>query len=408
MSNKILKDALHFSVDIGTSTTKALILKRSPEDDWDVLGFGLHASEGIKKSSIVDLNKVIQSVRYAVDEAELMAGYCVDNVSCSLSTQHLQVINSHGIVPIAHRYVTREDMDKVIEAAQAVVMNPDHQILHGIAKEFTIDNQSGICEPLNMAGVRLEVALHLVTASSNSMGNLLKVMQDASLNVKRVAQDVMASAYGVLCDDEMDLGCVLVDIGAGTTKVTVFQKKAPIFSTSFPMAGDQITSDIALALHTPKQSAETIKLRHGTCSLTHFNENNVIQIPMIGEKTSQQTTYSQLHSVITPRVEEIFQLVLDKIIEHDLLDKIPTGLIITGGSARLDNIVKSAQRVFNTPVRVGFPKLHQQVNEVLDSPACACVFGLSEWSYQQQKHLETMERQSQTHWWGAFKKWIVN
>jgi cell division protein FtsA len=233
-------------------------------------------------------------------------------------------------------------------------------------------------------------------------------MQSSSLTVQQVVQDVLASAFGVLCEDEMDLGCALIDIGGGTTKMTVFQKKAPVFSTSLPMAGDQITSDIALALHTPKQSAETIKLRHGTCDVNKFNEKNVIQIPTIGEKNQQQTTYQELHDIITPRVEEIFQMTHDKLQEKQLLDKIRAGIVITGGSARLDNIVKSAQKIFNCPIRIGYPKLSQQVNEILDSPASACVFGLSEWAYQQQKYIENMDNQARNNWWGALKKWIVN
>lgn len=408
MSRSNQTDDIFFSVDIGTTTTKALILRRTHEAEWDVLGFGMHASEGLKKSSIVDLNKVMQSVRFAIDEAELMAGYSVDNVLCGISTQHLNIINSHGIVPIANQHVARDDIDKVIEAAQAVVMNQDHQILHGIAREFTIDNQSGITEPLNMTGVRLEVDLHLVTASSNSMGNILKVMQNSSLEVKQVVQDTLASAYGVLCEDEMELGAAVIDIGGGTTKLTVFQKKAPIFSASLPMGGDQITSDIALALHTPKQSAETIKLRHGSCDISRFNEKNVIQIPTIGAKASQQTNYQELYSIITPRVEEIFQLAHDSLKEQNLLGHIPAGIVLTGGTARLDNIVKSAQKVFDAPLRIGYPKLNQQVNDILDSPACACVFGLSEWAYQQQMYTQSLDKHIRQNWWGALKKWMVS
>lgn len=408
MSKNTRRDNTFFSVDIGTTNTKALIMRREQGQDWDVLGFGMHASSGIKKSSIVDLNKVMQSVRYAVDEAELMAGFSVDDVICAVSTQHLNVINSHGIVPITKQYVEREDVDKVIEAAQAVVMDQDHQILHGIAREFSIDNQAGITEPLNMSGVRLEVDLHLVTASANSMGNLMSVMQNSSLAVNQVVQDTLACAYGVLCEDEMDLGVAVIDIGGGTTKLTVFQKKAPIFSTSFPIAGDQITSDIALALHTPKQSAETIKLRHGSCNLTNFSENNCIQIPTIGAQAAQQTNYQELYSIITPRVEEIFQLAHDSLRANNLLNKIPTGVVITGGTAKLDNIVKSAKKIFDAPLRIGYPKISQNVNDVLDSPACSCVFGLSEWAYLQQRYTQEMEQQSRKNWWTILKKWMVS
>lgn len=398
---------LYFAVDVGTSTTKALIL-RFEEGAWKPLGYGLQSTKGMKRSLVTDLNELQSSVLQAIEEAKMMAGISPQSVFCSLSSANVKILHSHGIVPIANKLVASEDIAKVQEAAQAVVLDHDHQILHAIAKQFSIDSHTGIEDPFQMTGVRLEVDMHLVSASANAVGNLLKVINAAGIEVAQVVQDSLASAYGTLCDDEKEMGVCLLDIGAGSTKLTVFHKNSPLYSTSFPMAGDQITSDIALALHTPTQAAQTVKIRYGTCEQPRENAENTIQIPLLGEKASCQTTYRELYEIMTPRVEEILQLAYDKLKEKNLLGKIPTGVVITGGCARLESLLSVAQKIFPCPLRIGHPRLDQKEFDLLDSPSFACAFGLAQWARSSQESRQESQKRSDQTLWNVFKQWMVN
>jgi cell division protein FtsA len=401
------KENLYFAVDIGTSTTKALIVEFA-QGQWKTLGYGLQSTKGMKKSQVTCLNELQSSALQAIQEAQMMAGSPLETVLCSLSSANILILNSHGIVPILKKQVEIEDIQKVKEAAQAVVLEQDYQILHAIARHFSIDSQRGIQDPFQMNGVRLEVDMHVVSASANAVGNLLQVMSAGGLEVEQVVQDSLASAYGALCEDEKEMGVCLLDIGAGSTKLTVFHKNSPLYSTSFPMAGDQVTSDIALALRTPSQAAETLKIRYGGCKAPGIDGHKSIQIPVLGEKASYQTTYKELYEIITPRVEEILQLAYDKLRDKNLLTKIPTGVVITGGCARLESLLSVAQNIFPCSLRIGRPRLEQKEYEQINSPSFSCVFGLTQWAHFCKTNREADQKRTDQTLWKMFKKWMVN
>ena len=296
-------------LDIGTSKVAAIVGEITADGDIEIIGIGSHRSRGLKKGVVVNIESTVQSIQRAIEEAELMAGCHIDEVYAGIAGSHVRSLNSHGIVAIRDREVFQQDIERVIDAAQAVAIPADQKVLHILPQEYLVDNQEGVREPLGMSGVRLEAKVHLVTCAVNAAQNVEKCIERCGLKVKDIILEQLASSYAVLSDDERELGVCLVDIGGGTTDIAIFTEGAIRHTAVIPIAGDQVTNDIAMALRTPTQNAEEIKIKYA-CALTQLaGANETIKVPGVGDKPPKELSRQALAEVVEPRYDELFTLV---------------------------------------------------------------------------------------------------
>jgi cell division protein FtsA len=363
-------------LDIGTSKVACIVGELNDENDIEVIGIGTHQSRGLKKGVVVNLETTVQSIQRAVEEAELMAGCRINSVYAGIAGSHISSMNSHGIVAIKDKEVTQADVDRVIDSARAVAIPADQKILHILPQEFVIDRQEGIREPIGMSGIRLEARVHIVTGAVSAAQNIFKCIRRCGLEVEDIILDQLASGTAVLTEDEKDLGVCLVDIGGGTTDIAVFTDGSIRHTAVIPIAGDQVTNDIAVALRTPTQFAEDIKIKHG-CALTQLAKlEDTIDVPSIGERPTRKISRLNLAEIIEPRYEELLLLVQGELRRSGFEDLIPAGLVISGGSARIEGLTELAEEIFHMPVRVGVPQHVTGLNDVVRNPIYATGVGL--------------------------------
>jgi len=363
-------------LDIGTSKVVAIVGELSSEDRLEIIGVGSHNSRGLKRGVIVNIESTVQSIQRAVEEAELMSGCEINTVYTGIAGSHVRSLNSHGIVAIREKEVSRSDVDRVIDAARAVAIPADQQVLHVIPQEFLIDAQEGIREPIGMAGVRLEAKVHLVTGAVSAAQNIVKCVQRCGLNVDDIVLEQLASNYSVLTDDERDLGICLVDIGGGTTDIAVFSGGAIQHTAVIPIAGDQVTNDIAVSLRTPTQYAEEIKIKFA-CALSKLaNTEETIEVPSVGDRPPRRLARQTLAEVVEPRYEELFALVRDELRRSGFLELTAAGVVLTGGSSKMEGAVELAEEVFHMPVRLGVPQYVEGLADVVRNPIHATGVGL--------------------------------
>ncbi len=363
-------------LDIGTSKVVAIVGELSSEDGLEIIGVGSHNSRGLKRGVIVNIESTVQSIQRAVEEAELMSGCEINTVYTGIAGSHVRSLNSHGIVAIREKEVSGSDVDRVIDAARAVAIPADQQILHVIPQEFLIDTQEGIREPIGMAGVRLEAKVHLVTGAVSAAQNIVKCVQRCGLNVDDIVLEQLASNYSVLTEDERDLGICLVDIGGGTTDIAVFFDGAIQHTAVIPIAGDQVTNDIAVSLRTPTQYAEEIKIKYA-CALSQLaNTEETIEVPSVGDRPPRRLARQTLAEVVEPRYEELFALVRDELRRSGFLELTAAGVVLTGGSSKMEGAVELAEEVFHMPVRLGVPQYVQGLADVVRNPIHATGVGL--------------------------------
>jgi len=363
-------------LDIGTSKVACIVGELNGEHDIEVVGIGTHPSRGIKKGVVVNLETTVLSIQRAVEEAELMAGCRINSVYAGIAGSHITSMNSHGIVAIRDKEVTQADVDRVIDSARAVAIPADQKILHILPQEFVIDRQEGIREPIGMSGIRLEARVHIVTGAVSAAQNIVKCIRRCGLEVEDIILDQLASCTAVLSDDEKDLGVCLVDIGGGTTDIAVFTDGAIRHTAVIPIAGDQVTNDIAVALRTPTQFAEDIKIRHG-CALTQLAKlEDTIEVPIIGDRPARKISRLNLAEIVEPRYEELLLLVQGELRRSGFEDLIAAGLVITGGSARVEGLTELAEEIFHVPVRVGVPQYVTGLADVVRNPIYATGAGL--------------------------------
>ena len=363
-------------LDIGTSKVAAIVGELNEDGEIEVIGIGSHPSKGLKKGVVVNLETTVQSIQRAVEEAELMAGCRIHSVYAGIAGSHISSMNSHGIVAIKDKEVTQSDVDRVIDSARAVAIPADQKILHILPQEFVIDRQEGIKEPIGMSGIRLEARVHIVTGAVSAAQNIVKCIRRCGLEVEDIILEQLASCSAVLTDDEKDLGVCLVDIGGGTTDIAVFTDGAIRHTAVIPIAGDQVTNDIAVALRTPTQHAEEIKIRHA-CALTQLAKiDDTIEVPSIGDRPSRQISRLNLAEIVEPRYEELLLLVQAELRRSGFEDLIAAGLVISGGSARVEGLVELAEEIFHMPVRLGIPQYVSGLNEVVRNPVYATAVGL--------------------------------
>ncbi|MFZ5757818.1 MAG: cell division protein FtsA [Pseudomonadota bacterium] len=365
-------------LDIGTSKVVAIVGQVLPDGGIKVVGFGInHPTRGMKKGVVVDIDSTVQSIQRAVEEAELMAGCQIHSVYASISGSHLRSMNSHGIVAIRDTEVTRADVDRVIDAAAAVPIPADQRVLHVIPQEYVIDDQDGVREPLGMSGVRLEAKVHMVTCAENAAQNVEKCIRRCGLEVDELVLEQLASAHAVLTDDEKELGVCLVDVGGGTTGMAIFNNGAIRHTAVIPIAGDQVTNDIAMALRTPTPSAEEIKMKYA-CALAQLaRPGETIKVPSVGDRAPKDLSRQALAEVIEPRYDELFTLVQAELRRSGFEEMIPSGIVLTGGSVKMEGAIELAEEVFHMPVRLGYPQgVVGVTDEIAGNPIFATSVGL--------------------------------
>lgn len=363
-------------LDIGTSKVVAVVAEVQEDGSLNVVGLGSAASRGLKRGVVVDIEKTVNAIQSALGEAELMADCKIREVFTGIAGSHIKGLNSHGMVAIKDKEVTQADMDRVIETASAVNIPTDHQVLHILAQEYIIDGQEDVKEPLGMSGVRLEVRVHIVTGAVSAVQNITKCVRRCGLEIAEVVLQPLASAYAVLTEDEKDLGVCLVDIGGGTTDISVFINGAIRHTAVIPIAGDQITNDIAMALRTPTGEAETIKLQYGV-ALRHMTDpQQMIEVPGVGERGLRQMSRHTLAEVVEPRVEELYSLVQAELRRAGFEDRLSSGIVITGGASLMPGMVELGEEIFHMPVRLGHPKYVGGLAEVVKNPRFSTAVGL--------------------------------
>jgi len=375
MARKIERN-LVVGLDIGTSKVVAIVGEMTADRQIEVIGIGSHPSRGLKKGVVVNIESTVQSIQRAVEEAELMAGCEVHAVYAGIAGSHVRSLNSHGIVAIRNKEVTHEDVDRVIDAARAVAIPADQKILHILPQEFIIDNQEGIREPIGMSGVRLEAKVHIVTGADSAAQNIVKCVQRCGLAVEDIVLEQLASSHAVLTDDEKELGVCLVDIGGGTTDIAVFSGGAIRHTAVIPIAGDQVTNDIAVSLRTPTHHAEEIKMKFA-CALSQLaNTDETIEVPSVGDRPPRRLARQTLAEVVEPRYEELFGLIREELRRSGFEEVIAAGVVLTGGSAKMEGAVELAEEVFHMPVRLGTPQHVTGLVEVVRNPIHATGVGL--------------------------------
>ncbi|MEN8169475.1 MAG: cell division protein FtsA [Pseudomonadota bacterium] len=375
MTKKMEKNLI-VALDIGTSKVVAIVGEVNAENEIEIIGLGSHPSRGMKKGVVVNIESTVQSIQRAMEEAELMAGCQIHSVYAGIAGSHIKSLNSHGIVAIRDKEVTHGDVERVIDAARAVAIPADQRILHVLPQEFIIDNQEGIREPVGMSGVRLEAKVHLVTGAVSAAQNIIKCVRRCGLEVDDVILEQLASSYAVLSDDEKELGVCLVDIGGGTTDIAVFSEGAIRHTAVIPIAGDQVTNDIAVAMRTPTQYAEDIKIKYA-CALTQLaNADESIEVPSVGDRPPRQLARQTLAEVVEPRYEELFTLVQAELRRSGFEDICAAGIVLTGGTSKMEGGVELAEEIFHMPVRLGMPVGVSGLVDVVRNPIYATGVGL--------------------------------
>jgi len=363
-------------LDIGTSKVVAVVGEITVDGEIEIVGIGSHPSRGLKKGVVVNIESTVHSIQRAVEEAELMAGCQIHSVYAGIAGSHIRSLNSHGIVAIRDKEVAPPDVERVIDAARAVAIPADQKVLHILPQEFVIDNQEGIREPVGMSGVRLEAKVHLVTGAVSAAQNIIKCVRRCGLEVDDIILEQLASSYAVLTDDEKELGICLVDIGGGTTDIAIFTEGSIRHTAVIPIAGDQVTNDIAVALRTPTQNAEEIKIKYA-CALTQLaSANETIEVPSVGDRPPRRLARHTLAEVVEPRYEELLGLVQAELRRSGFEDLTAAGMVITGGSSKMEGVVDLAEEIFHMPVRLGTPQYVSGLVDVVRNPIFATGVGL--------------------------------
>ena len=380
------------SLDIGTSKIVCLIAKTIDSHTIEVVSMGSYPSSGLKKGVVVNIDATTDAIQKSVEQAMLSFDGKIKNVYVGVAGNHIRSLNSHGIVGIKDKEVTSQDIDRVIEAAQAVAIPSDQRVLHVLPQEFVIDEQDSIREPLGMSGVRLESHVHLVTCAANAIQNIEKCVKRSGLNIDGFVLEQLASSYSVLSDDEKELGVCIVDIGGGTTDIAIFNNGSITFTGVIPIAGDQVTSDIAVALRTPTPQAEDIKQKYG-CAVSDFTQDDeVIAVPGVGGRPPRDLSRRSLAEIIEPRYVELFELVKAEIERNGFESKIPAGIVLTGGTSQIEGAVELAESIFQTSVRLGNPENFTGMESILKNPIYATSLGLLGYGFDRLKQGYALEQ----------------
>ena len=369
-------DNMIVGLDIGTSKVVAIVGEIVDDGSLNIIGIGSHRSRGLKKGTVVNIESTVESIQHAIAEAEMMAGCQIHSVYAGIAGSHIRSMNSHGIVAIRDGEVERADIERVIDAAQAVAIPADQKVLHILPQEYLIDAQEGVKEPLGMSGVRLEAKVHLVTCAINAVQNIEKCIRRCNLAVDEIILEQLASAYSVLTEDEKELGVCLVDIGGGTSDIAIFTEGSIRHTGVIPIAGDQVTNDIAMALRTPTDDADEIKVKYA-CALTQLaNGADSIKVPSVGDRPPRELSRQALAEVVEPRYVELFTLVQQELQRSGFQDMLAAGIVLTGGTSKMEGVVDLAEEIFHAPVRIGAPHNVAGLADIVRNPIYSTGVGL--------------------------------
>ena len=374
----MVKDSKNLVVglDVGTSKIVAIVAEIGPEGELNVIGLGTQPSRGLKRGVVVNIEATMASIQRVLEEAELMADCRIGAVTTGIAGSHIRSLNSSGMVAIKEGEVQQADIDRVIETAKAIAIPNDQQILHILPQEFIIDGQDDVRVPLGMSGVRLEVKVHIVTGAVSAVENIAKCVRRCGLQLNDIVLQPLASAAAVLNDDEKELGVCLMDIGGGTTDIAVFAGGAIRHTAVIPIAGDQVTNDIAMTLRTPTKEAEELKIRHG-CALRQLADaNDIVEVPGVGERSPRKLSRPMLAEVIEPRIEELYTLVQSELRRSGFEELLSSGVVITGGTSMLQGMAELGEEVFHLPCRIGIPSYMGGLADVVRSPRYSTAVGL--------------------------------
>lgn len=408
MAKKPINKDLLVGIDIGTSKVVTLVGEMSSDGKLNIIGFGSHPSQGLKRGVVVNIESTVNSIQRSVEDAELMAGCEIYSAYTGIAGSHIRSINSHGIVAIRDHEVSQNDVERVIDAAKAIAIPADQKILHVLPQEFIIDNQDSIREPIGMSGVRLEAKVHIVTGAVSAAQNIVKCMKRCGLATSDIVLEQFASSQSILSEDEKELGVCMIDIGGGTSDIAIFTDGAIRHTAVIPIAGDQVTNDIAIALRTPMRNAEDIKIKYGCALQDLVDTNQMIDIPMIGDRVGRRLPQRALAEVVEARYEELFNLALNELQRSRLEDFIAAGIVLTGGASKITGAQELAERVFKMPVRIGSPDDVSGLSDIVHNPIYATGVGLLMYgSRQRQNQREGVIHQpSMKSLWARMKNWF--
>ncbi|GAA0293253.1 cell division protein FtsA [Psychrosphaera haliotis] len=390
-------------LDVGTSKVSAVVGEITPDQQISIVGVGHHVSHGMDKGGVNDLNLVIGSVQNAINEAELMADCRISSVYLAISGKHISCQNESGMVPIHDSEVTAEDVENVIHAAKAVPMAAERKMLHVMPQEFSVDMQEGIKSPIGMSGVRMEAKVHIVTCSNDMAKNIVKCVERCELKEDQLIFSALASSYAVLTEDEKELGVCVVDMGGGTLDIAIYANGAIRHSAVLPVAGNQVTNDIAKIFRTPIGHAEDIKVKYGVAYKNLASSEDNIEVPSVGGRPARIMSRHTLAEVIEPRYQEIYELILDEIRKSGLEEQIAAGIVLTGGTAKMTGAVDYAEQIFQMPVRIGTPIGVKGLTEYVQDPSYATAVGLLLYGMEKQ---QTNEDEKPQDWWQRIASWF--
>ncbi len=373
------------AIDIGTSKVVAIVGEVSPTGDVHIIGVGSSPSRGLKRGVVVNIESTVTSIQRAIQEAELMAGCQIHSVYTGIAGSHIRSLNSHGIVAIKDQEVIQADIDRVIDAARAVAIPADQRILHILPQEFIIDAQDGIKEPIGMSGVRLEAKVHIVSGAVSAAQNIVKCVERCGLQVGDIVLEQLASSYAVLSDDEKELGVCLVDIGGGTTDIAIFTDGSIRYTAVIPIAGDQVTNDIAIALRTPTQNAEEIKIKYAYALSEMAVPGETFEVSLVGNRPGRQLSKKALADVCEPRYEELFTLIRAELRRSGFEHLLAAGMVLTGGASMMPGVIELAEKIFRVPVRLGQPERVTGLIDAVQNPQFSTGIGLLLYAHQQER-----------------------
>lgn len=362
-------------LDVGTTKICAVIGEVFP-DRIDIVGIGTHPSIGLKKGVVVNIDSTVHSIRMAIEQAEEMAGCEINTVCVGIAGSHIKGFNSPGIVGIKNREIRQDDIDRVIDAARAVNLSQNQQIIHVLPQEFMVDDHTGIQDPLGMTGVRLVTNVHIVTGDTTSIHNLVMCCNRAGLEVADIVLESLASANAVLTREEMDLGVALLDIGGGTSDLAIFSGGTIKHTYELGLGGNNLTNDLSVGLRTPFQEAERLKNLHGSALTSMIDGDTIIEVPTVGDRKPRKVKQRIMGEILEPRIEEMLIILNQEMIDSSYKDRLNAGVVICGGTALLDHIVDLAEQIFDLPVRIGYPRDIHEAPESINSPQHATGVGL--------------------------------
>ncbi len=406
--SKVIEKNLVVGLDIGTSKISVAVGEITPDNQLSIVGVGNQPARGMDKGGVNDLNLVIQSIQRAINEAELMADCQISSIYLGISGKHISCQNENGMVPINDKEVIQEDIDNVIHTARSVPISAERRMLHVLPQEYSIDCQDGIKSPIGMSGVRMEAKVHIVTCANDMAKNLVKCVERCNLNADQLIFSALASSYSILTDDEKELGICVVDMGAGTMDLSIFTGGALRHTAVIPVAGNQVTSDIAKIFRTPLSHAEDIKVQYA-CALKHLvSMEDSIEVPSVGGRPARTMSRHTLSEVVEPRYHELFELIQEEVREAGLEDQIAAGYVLTGGTAKMEGVVEFAEEVFQMPVRIAAPLAVQGLKEYVDDPSYATVVGLLHYGMQAHEAgvKENNKAASVAGLWSRFHAWF--